>query len=340
MTQSKPTLLSRFQGCLMGVALGDAMGMPWETMSRRHILRVTDGVGVTGFVDPKQRTSSDTAHLKAGDTTDDTQLTVAVAESIIRKRAFVAEDMAQAHVQAYHSSAAGWGDTTKQAMQEFDLWTTSHGQRGRKPWTAATNSSRGNGVAMKVAPLALFHQRKEPRHLLEDVQNLGRMTHGDSLAWITAYAVALIINDVTQTGECEFARLVPRIRYTEGKHGGARHVTHEFSRRLDTMNGPYFHNASTDDLLLTTGCGFDAIESVSVAIACAMRHLDDPRAGLLEAINCGGDTDTNASMAGAILGARNGIEGWPLEWRTFRPEYASTLDLAQRLHAAARFDTR
>ncbi len=340
MTRTKPTLISRFQGCLMGVLLGDAMGMPWETMSRRQIRRATDGIGVTGFVDPRQRSSPDTAHLKAGDWTDDWQLTAAVAESIIRNRGLLGEDMARAHVQAYRSSAAGWGETTKEAMREFDLWTTSFGQRGRKPWVAATNSSRGNGVAMKVAPLALFHQRKEPRHLSEDVQKLGQMTHGDSLAWITAYALALIINDITRTGECAPARLVSRVRYIEGKHGGARLVTHELSRRLDAMSGPYFTKASLDDVLLVTGDGFDAVESVSVAIACAMRHLDDPRAGLLEAINCGGDTDTNASMAGAILGARNGLEGWPEEWRAFRPEYSIALDLGARLLAAARYDTR
>jgi ADP-ribosylglycohydrolase len=268
------------------------------------------------------------------------QLTHVVADSMIRNRRLVSEDMAPAHVQAYRQSTIGLDKTIIQATQELELWTTSHGQQGRKPWVPADNTSRGNGVAMKVAPLALFHQRKEPRHLSEDVRKLGQMTHGDSLAWITAYAVALIINDITRTGECEPARLVSRIRSIEGKYAGQRLVKDTFSRRLNDMMSPYFRDASLDDVLLITGDGFDAVESVSVAIACAMRHLDDPRAGLLEAVSCGCDRDTNASMTGAILGALNGIEGWPEEWRTPRPEYAAALDLATRLHAAAQYDSR
>ncbi len=305
MTKHVPTLLSRFQGCLLGIRLGA------EQRFRRA-----------------KRTSA-AWHL-----------TYVVAESMIRKRKFVSEDMAPALVQAYRQSTIGLDEETVQAMEEFELWKKSSGQQGRKPWLPADNTGRGNGIAMKVAPLALFHQRKEPRHLSDDVQKLGQMTHGDSLAWITAYAVALIINDITRTGECEPARLVSRIRYIEGKHAGQRLVKDAFSRRLNDMMSPYFRDASLDDVLLITGDGFDAVESVSVAIACAMRHLDDPRAGLLEAVSCGCDRDTNASMAGAILGARNGLEGWPEEWCTPRPEYAAALDLATRLHAAAQYDSR
>ena len=334
MAKSKPTPLSRFQGCLMGVRLGDAMGMPWETMSRKKILRITDGTGVTGFFDAQQRSSSDTTRLKAGDTTDDWQLTLSVAESLIRNRGFNVEDMVRAHVEAYRFSLVGWGTTTKQAMREFEHWFETGGKEGRAPNVSSKIFRRGNGVAMKIAPIALLHQHERERYLEADVSNLGRMTHGDSLAWITAYALARIIQDVVRGGDGNLMGLVSQIRQLEKRCASGRLVQEAFSCRLKAMTSPYLCSASIDDVLLITGDGFDCVESVPVAIACAMRHLDDSRAGLLEAVNCGGDTDTNAAMAGAILGAHNGIEGWPTEWRNFRPEYAKTLDLGARLFGA------
>lgn len=342
---AEPTLLSRFQGCLMGVRLGDAMGMPWETMTRKQILKKTDGQGVTGFVDPQQRSSPDTAHLKAGDTTDDWQLTEAVAESLIRKRGFDYEDMAYAHVQAYKNSIAGWGGTTKTAMEEFDLWSTSNGRLGRNPREPSTIFSRGNGVAMKIAPLALVmgvRYRNDSEYLLEEVLQLGRMTHGDPLASTTAHALAHAISDGFRKGasltpdDAEFFQIIER-----NNESGSRLISHAFSSRMTLLcaDREALKRASIEDVLLVTGAGFDAVESVSVALACAMRHLDDPRAGLLEAISCGGDTDTVASMCGAILGARNGIEGWPPEWVGFRPEYDSTFDLGRRLLEAAQAES-
>lgn len=332
---TEPTLLSRFQGCLMGVRLGDAMGMPWETMTRKQILKKTDGRGVTGFVDPQQRHSPDTAHFKAGDTTDDWQLTEAVAESLIRRRGLVLEDMARAHVDAYEHSVAGWGGTTKKAMQEFKLWFESNGARGRAPGEPSTIFSRGNGVAMKIAPVALLTSQSGESGLeLESATlRLSEMTHRDPLAWITAFGLARIVQLIVLDQYID--QVVGEVISYEDQYAQGRFVQNTFSCRLEDFFKPSLKSASIEDVLLVTGCGFDAVESVSVAIACAMRHLDDPRAGLLEAINCGGDTDTVASMCGAILGARNGIEGWPEEWRSFRAEYISTLSLSERLLEAA-----
>lgn len=337
---SDPSLLSRFQGCLMGVRLGDAMGMPWETMSRKQIQRFTNGDGVTGFCSPQQYSSLETIRLTAGDTTDDWQLTEAVAESLIRTQRFDVEDMAHAHVNAYNQSTSGWGKTTRNAMEEFKQWFETDGQRGRAPHEPADNFSRGNGIAMKIAPLALFHLGRAQRFLDKEVCTLGCMTHGDSLAWITALALARIIHGMSWHSECDLVRLSAQIRQTEHIYLGNRFVKDVFSSRLSDLSRASLKNAVIDDVILVTGSGFDAVESVSLAIACATRHLDDSRAGLLEAVNCGGDTDTNAAMTGAILGAHNGIEAWPQEWCHFRPEYATTLDLGKRLLYAAQSASR
>lgn len=67
------------------------------------------------------------------------------------------------------------------------------------------------------------------------------------------------------------------------------------------------------------GTGSDALESVPFSLAVFLRHPDDFRSGVLEAVNAGGDTDTTGSMVGALIGANVGPEGIPAEWREHLP---------------------
>ena len=157
----KPTLLSKVQGCLLGVAIGDAMGMPWECMTYEQIMERTNGVGVTGFVDPIQQTIRGTMPLKAGDTTDDWQLTRANVISLVRCKGYNPYDIALEHVRAYETCNFGWGGTTRRAIEEFKEFFDSRGTRGRSPIVPvpAIGGKRGagNGAAMKIAPLAIYN---------------------------------------------------------------------------------------------------------------------------------------------------------------------------------------
>ena len=62
-----------------------------------------------------------------------------------------------------------------------------------------------------------------------------------------------------------------------------------------------------------------------------LRHMDDFAGGITEAVNAGGDTDTNAAIVGSLIGARVGMDGIPSEWANFRPEYAVARKIAAGL---------
>jgi len=334
-------ILSRVQGCLMGIQIGDAMGMPWEIMTPEEILAATDGKGVQGFSNAVQRRIKGTASLKAGDTTDDWQLTAANVRSLIQCGGYDQYDAAREQVYEFERCAFGWGSTTKNGLTGVKDFFESNGKRGRDPHLPVSpdvsGAECGNGVAMKIAPLALFHGIQ---HGIEDLESLrknvmkhGLMTHPDSRASISAYAIVLlIIQFLTRQSDLGWLKILEEIREAERVYDPDCLAENRLSTRLTHM---LKFLTSTDRLRDEIGTGCFALESVPFAIAVFFRHPNDFRQGILEAVNAGGDTDTIASMVGALIGANAGLEAIPEEWKNFRPEYNDALELGSQLYEAA-----
>ena len=97
-------LIKKIQAGLLGVMIGDAMGMPVETMKPEEILSATEGQGITTFTDAIQKGIKNQSNLNAGETTDDWQLTKKIALSLIEIGGFDLEDIAAKHIKAYHES--------------------------------------------------------------------------------------------------------------------------------------------------------------------------------------------------------------------------------------------
>lgn len=356
----------KFRGCMLGLAIGDALGMPVETASRKKILAATNGMGVTGFSDvPRLTTIEDNRRLKIGDTSDDTQLAFVVAQSLVRKRGFDLYDMAVEHLHALQETTFGWGGTTRDAIREIEQWFCKQGGAGRDPNTPSMNiESLGTGVAMKIAPLALFTFRRnvDEEMTWDHVYALGRLTHGHPQASLAAYAIlrmihwSLLQQNVKHAQSAAFKSWGPRIALNEilQEHAFVKestlltqariHGAESFMRRLQLLEQAFYSNplamGDPEDptpLLKLTGTGFSVMQAVPLAIGIAMRHPYDFRAAVCEAVNMGGDTDTIASMVGAIVGACVGEDGIPQEFKEACHSSAQALTLADELFFAAKF---
>jgi len=337
-------LLSRIQAALLGVMIGDGMGMPWEMMTPAEILAASDGRGVTGFATPVQRRIGGTRNLPAGHPTDDWQLTEAIAKSLATCGEFNLEDIARRHVVALEQSTMGWGGSTRSGIAAIKEYFDSHGAHGRH-WSVAVAESpagkgTGNGVAMKILPLAIWHAcqgRSTPPW--EEMRAVGLLTHADLRASLAAYAVTWIagismavaqIGTVIPTLKVR-TELIDRISYFE-QSVLPRTGEKKLSDKLVMASRCHDSEIALRDHV---GTGCYCLESVPFAIATFWRHPTDFRTAVLEAINAGGDTDTTAAMVGGLVGANVGLEGIPAEWRTFRPEYAEALSLGEQLYTAA-----
>lgn len=338
----QPNLQSKITGALLGVMIGDAMGMPVEMMTPEEILKATDGKGVTGFISPLQRRISDTMNLKPGMTTDDWQLTKVVAESLLRCDGFDLTDMALGHVKALEESTFGWGTTTRKGLEDLKEYFDSRGVSGRSLTTAPIGTvnnagvSRGcgNGVAMKIAPLGFLLQNyANVSQMIRQIKQIGRLTHPDDRAWVGACAIAYGVYQNLDLHAHEQTRpeLLSGMFYIcEEAQESAVDSNDSFSSRLNKLTDMSLCYGPIEKLRETVGTGCITIESVCFAVAIFLRNRNDFRAGILEAVNSGGDTDSTASMVGALIGSTVGVEGIPKEWVSFNPDFQQAIDLGQK----------
>ena len=339
----EPTRLSRFRGCLTGLAIGDALGMSVETMTPNEILYATDGLGIRRCMDTIQTTLRSMEGFRSGDTTDDWQLTKAVARSIIKKGDF---DIVQcAHEQTIESQITtnGWGKSTKNSVKSFaELFAHENTPTEKEIMEAvakakAKSPGTGNGIAMKVAPIGLYYNN--PEDVLDKTLALGKLTHKDPRAWYGAYAVALIICEAIRQpihsshSEKMMMRIIQELSKIElpswsGKtYCYEEPIVNQFTRILSMGLLDDF-----EKLRDTIGTNCFCVESIPFAIAVFLRHPRNFRVGVLEAVNAGGDTDTTAAMVGAMIGANIGLEEIPQDLIDQVPATAEASAIAQQLH--------
>jgi len=362
-----PSRKSRFLGSLLGVRITDALGMPFENLTPEHILGLTGPEGVTTFWNPQQRTDAPAwaqklQVLSPGDYTDDWQLTQAGARSLSHCGRVDLIHLAQEYVTEMHRSDLGWGGTTKRGVLELSGWLNSDGTHGRIPGdfarfapNAKPGEGCGNGVAMRIAPFGLWSSnvfrydgRAHPGALSvfqKMIWDVGGLTHPDPRATIGAYAVASLIAKIVAMDrkletedllplidqaanemilmEMRFASRVNMPRHTEG-----------FSERFGWVKPLIQADLTPEEIRQNLGTSCYTLESVPFSIATFLRHPTDFRAALKEAVEAGGDTDTNAAIVGSLVGANVGLEGIPPEWRNFRPDFAEAEHLGHDLYHA------
>lgn len=358
---SSINLLSKIQGCLCGVAIGDAMGMPFEMMTPSEIFFATGGQGVTNFSHAVQRTITGTGQLRAGEITDDFQLTRAIARAIIKSGKLDSMAIAREHVVEFNQSTLGWGKSTKSAIEamrdHFNAWDKNN-QNSELGYMQSLideaikdTPGTGNGVAMKSAPIAIFHIGFiDYDYLFDNIVMIGKLTHRDPRASYAACAVAGIIKDALESNQLITThrsvsvnmKLICKLTELEIMRSNSRSYR-DFSG--DSFVSRLINIFSTDiidcslnqikvpaELIKRVGTSCFALESIPFSIAIFLRNLTDFRAGVLEAVNCGGDTDSNASMVGAMIGANVGLEGIPKEWLEAVPACQEALQLAEGIY--------
>jgi ADP-ribosylglycohydrolase len=278
----------RFAGCLVGLAIGDALGMPFEGMHAQAIL--DERSQVTEFLPGHG--------LASGQYTDDTKMMLCLAESMVENGRVNPDDIARRFVAWFESGdLRGIGNTCLEAILNLKSglpWEES-GHRGE--WAA------GNGTAMRIAPVGLLDWQDIER-LREDCWSTSIITHHNPEAVAGATAVAYVIAHLV-TGDLNETRLLADAAEFVGASEMARNLLQ--AQRLLSCN------TSTDVALETLGTGGYVVETVAGALYCFLRSPSDFLSSVSSAVLGGGDTDTTAAVAGAISGAYNGLRRLPAQ---------------------------
>ncbi|WP_338790527.1 ADP-ribosylglycohydrolase family protein [Bernardetia sp. Wsw4-3y2] len=270
------TKSERFEGCIIGGAIGDAFGSGYENQFKEKE-DVIYFYGKPEVKEPKWRI------------TDDTQLTLATIETMTANEKLTPELLAKQFLKYYKQrKIRGIGASTLKALRELEVgghWS----QVGRRGEYAA-----GNGAAMRIAPIAF----KENVTNLE-IRDLCIITHNNDEAYIGAKSVIIAIREILNgnwIGETNLIELIieqiPDTRVRD---------------RLIEING--IKNLKEIGQIGNSGY---VVDSVPLAIAAANKVQEIGIEEMyLQLIEIGGDTDTNCSIAGQIAGTLIGINGMP-----------------------------
>jgi poly(ADP-ribose) glycohydrolase ARH3 len=278
---SQPVLADRFRGCLIGLAVGDATGAPYEGVPGDMIYRMGPASSIV------ETPSEETRYY-----TDDTQMAIGVAEALIECSEIREEVLCAAFAKNY-DPARGYGQGARRIIEAI---ITGEDWRGLAQ-TILPGGSLGNGAAMRVAPVGLMFC--DDLDLVSAQAELSaHPTHlhplGVDGARILALAVALATRGQRFVRSDFFAELQKRAK------------TEEFQWQLSVAA-----QLRPSDIIAGFGNGLEAHRSVVTAVCCFAGSPDCYADVIRRAIGQGNDTDTLAAMAGAISGARLGIEAIP-----------------------------
>lgn len=307
--------IKKFQGCLLGLAIGDALGMPFEGWK---ISWIKKKVGKPkNFLPP-----FDKKDLKAGQWTDDTKMALALANSIIDMGGkVVPEDIAKKYLKWFSTGdLRGIGGTTLEAilrLKEGINWEHS----GREGFWAA-----GNGTAMRVAPIGLLNSF-DLEKLKEDAQKDAIITHRNVEAIAGSRAVAFLIAEgVNYKGKIKDLSIEEIINKTMDFIGNS-----ELKESLNKVKNLFLNSTPCEVALRTLGTRGYVVETVSSALYCFISSIEDFEETVINAVMGGGDTDTTAAIAGAISGAWNGIDKIPKRWIEEVENSSQIIDIASKL---------
>lgn len=319
----------RFRATLIGTALGDTLGMPVEGWKRQQIQKyvgkitepifpviLRDKQGELILKDEFGKLGYYSLTLLRGEYTDDTILTLAVAESISEKGGLDLNDVAQKHLDEYKERLlptgkilGGFGATTIKALKNLD--------QGISPLeSASSDGGPGNGPAMKMSPVGLYIYATSNKYQgIEFAKQVSEMTHQDprSIAsgMIQAHAIYRLLMGVSRD---EFNNLVYEVCKWYERPTPKEYPHAEKGCLVDHLSW-MLKNPSASDEEAFRFLGNDSLvfRSYPFALFMFQKYWDEPLKGLLETVNWGGDCDTTGAIYGSLMGAKNGMI-FPSAW--------------------------
>lgn len=275
----------RVVGSCLGLALGDALGAPFEFLRARNV------------PDPIPALERPWLDHPPGSTTDDTAMARNLMRSLAAREGFDPDDLVERHLEWFAIDPPDVGALTGRVLRRAARGEDAS-EAARDVWQRrGPEVSAGNGSVMYCAPLGLAYANR-PGELFELAPMLSALTHHDGRCRTAVLAVTFAVAALTRGEEAEraAAHALEPVQELEGGEELEFLVGAVGTSR--TIDGP-----DQGFCLFTAGVAFQSLV-----------RGGGVEAELRRVVAMGGDTDTNAAVAGALLGARDGVGALPAAW--------------------------
>lgn len=293
-------LIRKYQGCLLGLAIGDALGAPVEFLRLQEIKKRYGKDGITNF--------HEWIGFKPGSYTDDTQMSLATAVGCIRANQRWSQRGICHSASVVHRRYLDWLESQDDPDQRRGPGRTClSALRSGKMGTIEEkiNDSKGCGGVMRTAPVGLAFPSDRA---FQEGAEYAAITHGHPSGYLTAGflsgMIAYIIEGKTLLEAIDLC-IGQLIKY-EGYSETLEKI--ELAQKLSVSQ------KSIEESIQTIGEGWVGEEALAISVYCSLKFSDNWERGTLAAVNHSGDSDSTGSITGAILGALLGVELIPGHW--------------------------
>ncbi|MBI4139437.1 ADP-ribosylglycohydrolase family protein [Candidatus Woesearchaeota archaeon] len=276
----------KFIGSLLGTAIGDALGFPFETIKNEDLR--AQRVYINGLIG--------TLFHPRGIYSDDTELTLLLANMLKESKEFSSD--------AFRQEIMKWASTNSRTPGSGMIKYVQSLQSGI---SFDTSQNIGNGICSRISPIALRYYNDE-QSLIQTIDCYARLTHNNS----TAVAAALIVSQCISWSVTRTPETFDRDALCEHMLSLSKNLDDSVYKKLDCI----IHSLQKPvrQVIETIGTRPVVTESVIISIYSFLREYDDARRALLLAVNTEGDRDTVGAITGSMIGALHGVKGIPSMW--------------------------
>lgn len=313
---SDEVLLDRMRGALMGLAVGDALGTTHEF---KQIIAPGFPALMEGHRDI---VGGGPFKVKAGQVTDDTHMAICLATSLRTHKAFNPDDVV-ARYREWSKVAFDIGNQTKEVLHHsLKNWPYD---ASKAVWLKSQKRACGNGSLMRTAPIGVFFSKDKEGRAKASADD-SALTHYDprcQLACVTLNSA--IAHAIHRTDKLTVQQLISTAASEMGigaAHFGKRdpEFVRDTQEAMEILRVDLQRAADPDPKLYGPELHLHQMQGfVRVAFRYAfwqLLHAPSFEAALIDVVNRGGDTDTNAAIAGALLGAWYGESAIPARWKS------------------------
>lgn len=318
--------LDKFRGCLVGGAVGDALGYAVEFLDEDEIFARYGENGITAY------------DFRSGiaEISDDTQMTLFTATGILLgKTRGITRGIMGSYREYIRANYRDWYRTQTERYplpeESHSSWLVNQPElfARRAPGNTCLsalsgtevgtlekpiNQSKGCGGVMRVAPIGLYFD--EETILIDEIDRIGAeaaaLTHGHSLGYMPAAGLVHLVQRLSHEDSITMLEAVEDMKGALARQFASDAHLSELLSLVDRAIA-LARKSCVDDLVAihSLGEGWVAEETLAIAIYCSLKHCDDFEKAIVAAVNHGGDSDSTGAVAGNIVGAYLGYERIP-----------------------------